>query len=85
MKIIFQMQADAEVDSNVSPMSNENKREQIVLFVKLFVIMGLSWFSEVLHIFLHGDHSHNEHCNFVVEVNGQSSLPLSLSRYQGQK
>ena len=43
-------------------------REQLVLFTKLFLIMGLSWFSECIHIELHGDHTNMKNCNFYVEV-----------------
>ena len=43
-------------------------REQLVLFTKLFLIMGLSWLSECIHIELHGDHTNMKNCNFYVEV-----------------
>jgi hypothetical protein len=67
----FQLPAEATPSAskyNDVPQSRESRREQLILFVKLFVIMGLSWFSEVVHVFLHGDHSQNEHCNYLLEV-----------------
>ena len=43
-------------------------KEQMVLFTKLFLIMGITWLSECIHIELHGDHSDMVHCNFYLEV-----------------
>ena len=51
-----------------SDMSKSAKREQLILFTKLFVLMGLPWVSVCLHALLHGDHSNHEHCNIVIEV-----------------
>ena len=48
--------------------STNDTREQLVLFTKLFLIMGLSWLSECIHIELHGDHQNMEYCNFYLEV-----------------
>ena len=48
--------------------SSNDTKEQLVLFTKLFLIMGLSWLSECIHIELHGDHSDLHHCNFYFEV-----------------
>lgn len=47
---------------------NSDTREQLVLFTKLFLIMGLSWLSECIHIELHGDHTDMVYCNFYLEV-----------------
>ncbi|TRY61382.1 hypothetical protein TCAL_13240 [Tigriopus californicus] len=43
-------------------------REEFSLFVKLFVIMGLSWALEIIHIELHGDHSAPDGYSKTVEV-----------------
>merc|ERR1719245_2338058 len=51
---------------NPSPISQES-REEMVLFVKLFAIMGLTWFTECVHVVLH-DHSYSDYCNFYVEA-----------------
>ena len=41
----------------------------MVLFVKLFAIMGLTWFTECVHIVLHDhDHTYSDYCNFYVEA-----------------
>ena len=41
----------------------------MVLFVKLFAIMGLTWFTECVHVVLHAhDHSYSDYCNFYVEA-----------------
>ena len=46
----------------------------MVLFVKLFAIMGLTWFTECVHIVLHDhDHTYSDYCNFYVEA---SDRPL---------
>ena len=47
----------------------------MVLFVKLFAIMGLTWFTECVHIVLHDhDHTYSDYCNFYVEA---SALTVS--------
>ena len=43
-------------------------KEQMVLFTKLFFIMGITWISECIHIELHGDHTTMVQCNFYFEV-----------------
>jgi hypothetical protein len=48
----------------------EQLRTQSILFAKLFVIMGITWIGECIHVQLHGDHSHLEDCSFISEVNG---------------
>ena len=54
---------------NVSSNSfNNDTKEQLVLFTKLFLIMGITWLSECIHVELHGDHTNMEHCNFHLEV-----------------
>ena len=40
----------------------------MLLFVKLFAIMGLTWISECIHIVVHGDHARSDYCNFYVEA-----------------
>jgi hypothetical protein len=42
--------------------------EQLILFTKLFALMGLPWMSVCIHVHIHGDHSNDEHCNFFIEV-----------------
>ena len=42
--------------------------EQLILFTKLFIIMGLTWVTECIHVMVHGDHTNNEHCYFYIEV-----------------
>jgi hypothetical protein len=46
----------------------DDTKAQLLLFLKLFVVMGLSWFSDVIHIELHGDHQKLRHCNFHLEA-----------------
>ena len=50
-------------------MNPQESREEMVLFVKLFAIMGLTWFTECLHVVLHDhDHTYSDYCNFYVEA-----------------
>ena len=48
--------------------------EQLILFTKLFIIMGLTWLGECIHVMIHGDHTNNELCNFYVEVRKNQGL-----------
>ena len=43
-------------------------RTQSILFAKLFVVMGITWIGECIHVQLHGDHSELEDCSFYSEV-----------------
>ncbi len=43
-------------------------RSQFFLYLKLFLLMGISWMSEYIHAELHGDHTNMESCNLYVEV-----------------
>ena len=52
----------------------EWKKTQLILFTKLFVIMGLSWLSECIHFKLHGDHSDLHDCNVATEVKIKDKL-----------
>ena len=50
----------------------------MVLFVKLFAIMGLTWFTECVHIVLHDhDHTYSDYCNFYVEASDRYGERLS--------
>jgi hypothetical protein len=49
----------------------EWKKTQLVLFTKLFVVMGLSWLSEIIHFELHGDHTKLSSCSLASEVTGK--------------
>ncbi len=61
------------------PSSNSSAREEMVLFVKIFFIMGLSFSTEVLHIALHGDHGGMKRCSLALEVVGIDKVAWSLS------
>ena len=43
-------------------------RSQFFLYLKLFLLMGISWLSEYIHAESHGDHTNLENCNFYAEV-----------------
>jgi hypothetical protein len=47
----------------------DGRREQVVLFFKLFIIMGITWMGDCIHLLVHGDHEHLENCSFYSEVN----------------
>ena len=49
-------------------LSDGNTKEQLALFTKLFILTGLPWMSVCIHLYIHGDHSHDEHCNLFIEV-----------------
>lgn len=49
-------------------MTVEQIRTQASLFGKLFIIMGITYIGESIHILLHGDHSNIDDCNFYSEV-----------------
>jgi len=51
-----------------SMLMTTDTRDQLTLFTKLFVIMGLPWFSVCIHIMIHGDHTQNDHCSLYIEV-----------------
>ena len=44
-------------------------KNQFFLYLKLFMLMGISWISECIHVELHGDHAKMETCNIYIEVN----------------
>ena len=46
----------------------QDTSDQLILFTKLFVIMGPPWLSVCIHILIHGDHTQNEHCSLYIEV-----------------
>ena len=53
-------------NSPAAPLLNDATKEQMVLYTKLFLIMGLSWIFEVLEPFLmHNDENNGEleNCN----------------------
>ena len=39
---------------------NSDVREQIVLYSKLFIVMGISWSFECVHHLVHSDHTHTQ-------------------------
>ena len=55
-------------EGSKSSLSFDSRRDQILLFTKLFVIMGITWIGECLHVFVHGDHHDWEQCSFYTEV-----------------
>ncbi len=50
------------------PQTLAQLKSQSILFAKLFVIMGITWIGECIHVLLHGDHSDVKECNFYAEV-----------------
>jgi hypothetical protein len=54
--------------SSSVPQTIEQLQSQSILFSKLFVIMGITWIGEGIHVLLHGDHSDVEDCSFYSEV-----------------
>ena len=56
----------------------------MVLFVKLFAIMGLTWFTECVHVVLHDhDHSYSDYCNFYVEASHSLYFVSIASLWKG--
>ncbi len=60
------------------PQTVEQLRSQSILFLKLFVIMGITWIGECIHVLLHGDHSDLEDCSFYSEVKLTTKILKSL-------
>ncbi len=60
-----------------SSVASSSMREQMVLFVKIFFIMGLSFFTEVLHIALHRDHRKMKRCSYELEVRRQEHYNMA--------
>ena len=53
-----------------SPLLNDAIKEQIVLYTKLFLIMGLSWIFEILEplILQNRNDANDEDCNILVSI-----------------
>ena len=48
---------------------NSDVKEQMVLYSKLFIVMGIAWIFECVHYVIHSDHTHTEeHCNDTLEL-----------------
>ena len=48
---------------------NSDVKEQMVLYSKLFVVMGIAWIFECVHYVIHSDHTHTEeHCYDTIEL-----------------
>ena len=65
-RIFFQTEQQAANQSLISPV--QQIKSQLILFSKLFVIMGITWICECLHVQVHGDHSDVKECNYYSEV-----------------
>ena len=46
--------------SNNTDRVNSDVKEQLVLYSKLFIVMGIAWIFECFHYLLHSDHTHTE-------------------------
>ena len=44
---------------------NSDVREQMVLYTKLFIVMGISWTFECIHHLVHPDHTHTDCYDYV--------------------
>lgn len=51
---------------NTSSRINQETKEQLVLYIKLFTVMGILWIFESVHYLVHGDHRNME-CVFYTE------------------
>ena len=60
-------------------------RSQSILFSKLFVIMGITWLGEAIHVLVHGDHSQMNDCSFYYEVCAQTKVNIYNNRYCSAK
>ncbi|CAB4061742.1 MTH [Lepeophtheirus salmonis] len=67
-KIKSNQRQDSERGGGRLSHTNIEIREQLILFTKLFLIMGLTWISECIHVEIHEDHQDLEDCNFYLEV-----------------
>ena len=48
---------------------NSDVKEQMVLYSKLFVVMGIAWIFEYVHYVIHSDHTHTQqHCYDTLEI-----------------
>ena len=53
-------------------------KEEMILFLKLFSIMGLTWIVEIIHVLIHGDH--DDHTVYYSEVRFCSLFELTSAR-----
>ena len=58
------------INPTASPLLNDAIKEQIVLYTKLFLIMGLSWIFEILEPLLldKGTDDQHDHCSTRVNM-----------------
>ena len=64
-----------------SRLTSDTTREEMLLFVKIFFVMGLTWLVEVFHPLLHGDHRDVKGgCSLYFEVGGSLSRVFFVNR-----
>ena len=60
--------ASQNTNNNTDRVTSDVK-EQMVLYSKLFVVMGIAWIFECVHYVIHSDHSHtHQHCYDTLEI-----------------
>jgi hypothetical protein len=64
------LQAEDLVTEECFAISFGRFRGQFWLYARLFLVMGVTYMSEFVHVLLHGDHDNIDYCNFYVEVGG---------------
>ena len=71
-RVFFQINAqpiNQEIFETVGvPERNSLSGEQIVLYAKLFFLMGFSWMSDGIHVEVHGHHIDIGEYNMTLEV-----------------
>ena len=52
--------AASQSTNNNTERVNSDVKEQMVLYSKLFIVMGIAWIFECVHYLIHSDHTHTE-------------------------
>ena len=63
------MTTASQSTNNNTDRVNSDVKEQMVLYSKLFIVMGIAWIFECVHYVIHSDHTHSqEHCYDTLEL-----------------
>ena len=54
------MTAASQSNNNNTERVNSDVKEQMVLYSKLFIVMGIAWIFECVHYLIHSDHTHTQ-------------------------
>ena len=65
--LLINQAEDGDIDECLAS-SVHQLRNQFFLFVRLFVVLGITWITEFVHVLIHSDHRGMEDCNYYFEV-----------------